>query len=369
MSLHERLKHARTRAGFTLDQVSERTSIGQSSISEFEHKRREPSLSQIRRLAQAYGRSVDFFLSDAPMPREIVLWREKPAENGPEIEAKFLRYCQQYHNLERWNDEVEASSLPFESGRSPEHYSYKDARRLAQDVHRILRLGEYPGQSLLRILEEVRGVKIFHLDFAPTGTAASTYSNEIGSAVLLNSANKRWRRNFDLAHELFHLLTWNVFRLETQDSDVVPSEFEEKLANAFASELLMPSAAVGYELDRISKDGNVRVEDLFDVARVFDVSVEALIWRMKTLRLIKEDEQARQLIERAKSMSRIYEDRTDDTPAAFPTRYRSLAIKTLRRGEISLGKFAQYVEMSRREARDYLSYEVEDSDELQIAST
>ncbi|HEY0462625.1 MAG TPA: ImmA/IrrE family metallo-endopeptidase [Polyangiaceae bacterium] len=79
------------------------------------------------------------------------------------------------------------------------------------------------------MLEEQCGVKVFHLDFEPRGTAASSHSAGFGNAVLLNKKNPKWRRNFDLAHELFHLLTWN-FVGSSSAGHGVWSESDEKLA-------------------------------------------------------------------------------------------------------------------------------------------
>ena len=39
------------------------------------------------------------------------------------------------------------------------------------------------------VIEEVCGVKVFHLDFEPSGTAASAVSETFAAAVLLNAKN------------------------------------------------------------------------------------------------------------------------------------------------------------------------------------
>jgi transcriptional regulator with XRE-family HTH domain len=202
MPVHDRLSYARQRAALSGPQVRSRIGIGESSLSEFEHGKREPSLSQLQKLADLYRRSVSFFFADGPIAAEpAVLWRTRPEENAEEIEVKFLRLCEQYHNLEIWCDERAPVSLPqakVDAGR----FGYSDAEELARQVRRDLQLGDRPGQCLLAVLEEVCGVKVFHLDFEPSGAAASTVCETFGAAVLLNAKNARWRRNHDLAHEL-----------------------------------------------------------------------------------------------------------------------------------------------------------------------
>jgi Zn-dependent peptidase ImmA (M78 family)/transcriptional regulator with XRE-family HTH domain len=370
MTLGERLRYARNRASLTLAQVAQRTDVGESSLSEFEHSKREPSLSQLQMLAKAYSRSIAFFLSEGEFPREVVLWRERPREAAGEIEAKFLRLCEQYHNLEMWCEQRTAVRLPQAEG-DVEGFGYAQAEVLAKRVRDELQLGDRPGQVLLRVLEEVCGVKVFHLPFEPTGTAASTMSETFGAAILLNSDNVRWRRNFDAAHELFHLLTWSIFRPASvpDASGIEAPKSEEKLAQCFAGNLLMPTDAVRIAIESRTKNDKIAVEALYDVAREFDVSVDALLWRMHFLfsRGPEGGDQTKRDIERAKAYATLFEDRGRGVVETYPGRYHALAVKALRRGEISIGRFAEYLDISRQQAMTYIEQEIADDEEVQVA--
>jgi Zn-dependent peptidase ImmA (M78 family)/DNA-binding XRE family transcriptional regulator len=370
VSIPERIRYARQRAGLTGSQVRERTGIGESSLSELENGKREPSLSQLQKLASTYRRSISFFLAEEVIPEEVVLWREKPETEAADIEAHFLRLCEQYHNLEVWTNEEIPVCLPLARGYA-ESYSYGDAEALAKQVRDHMELGDRPGLSLLPVLEEVFGVKVFHLEFEPTGTAASAQSESFGAAILLNMNNVRWRRNFDLAHELFHLLTWDLFRKpgtgETTSS--YAGEMEEKFATCFASNLLMPSDVVRTAVNSKVRSGKLTFEDLFDIARQFDVSVEAFLWRVYNLRLFSGNiEDAKSLIERAKGLAPLLEERKDSEPSIWPERYKALAIKALRHGAISIGRFAEYLDISRQEAMRYVEQEIMDDEEVPLAS-
>ena len=208
MTVAERLRYARNSMNLTLAEVGDRIGIGESSLSDFENEKREPKLVQLRELAQVYHRSTTFFLEEGPLPTETVLWRQKPTSPiAEEIQAQLLELVEQYHNLEKWCDEFEEVELPFATG-EPSRFGYPQAERLAHEFRTKVGLGERPGQSLGRVLEEVCKVKVFHMDFEPSGSVACTFSDRYGAAILLNSKNVPWRRNFDLAHELFHLVTW-----------------------------------------------------------------------------------------------------------------------------------------------------------------
>ncbi|MCD4825791.1 MAG: XRE family transcriptional regulator [Phycisphaerae bacterium] len=368
MSIPERLKYARSRAGLTGHQVQDRTGVGNSSLSEFEAGKREPSLSQLQKLASVYRRSVSFFLAEgAILEEEMVLWREKPEAEAANQELRFLQLCRQYHNLEIWTNEKTSVCLPVENKNSG-NYSYSDAEALAEETRGLLELGKCPGLSLLPVLEEACDVKIFHLDMKPTGTAASAKSEAFGAAVLLNSGSVRWRRNFDLAHELFHLLTWEIFPTPV-DGETKPQDKIEKLANCFASNLLMPPKAMRTAVNSKIENGGLVIEDLFDIARQFDVSVEALIWRMHRLqRLSGNKKKTEALINRAKELAPLLEERKYSKPLTLPERYKALAVKALKYGEISIGRFAEYLDISRQKAMKYVEQEIVDDEKISIAS-
>ena len=279
MSLSDRLRYAREKSALTGSQVRERTGIGESSLSEFENGKREPSLAHLQRLAQVYRRSLEFFLAEGPVEElAVVMWRQEP-ENSAEIEARFLQFCERFHNLEMWTGEKSPLQLPGvdQTGGT---FGYSEAADLALQVHGQLALGDRPGRTLLTVLEEVCGIKVFHEHFEPTGNAACARSDVFGGAILLNTGSPRWRRNHDLAHELFHLITWKVFHQESMEGILQPSVDEEKLATCFATNLLMPGDTFRSAIGRRASEGNIAYKGLYDVAREFDVSIESVMWRI-----------------------------------------------------------------------------------------
>ena len=362
-----RLRHARERSGLTMTRVKERAGIGESSLSEFENGKREPSLSQLTALARAYRRPVSFFFASGPLPKETVLWRQRPQAEAEEIEQTFLRLCGQFHNLEMWCGSKATTELPFAPADKAK-LGFPLAEELAKQVRRELALGERPGLALLRELEERCGVKVFHHDFEPTGTAACALGDSFGPAVLLNSKNARWRRNFDLAHELFHLLTWHV-RRGGADSAAECSADEERFADAFASNLLMPGDAVRSAVNSRLVDHKLSMDSIFEIAREFDVSLEALLWRLHWIYRHKQDEpKTRHDIEVAKSRSKLLEERDQEQPPARPARFRALALTALQRGELAIGRFAEYMAISRREAMGYIEQESAGDEAIELAS-
>lgn len=355
-SIGQRLKYARDAVSKTLRTVHEVTGIGESSISEWENGGREPSFSQLAKLAKAYDRDVNFFLDTEPLPQDIVLWREKPADNSAsETAVRLIRLAEQFQRLEQLCGNPASCSLVLASGTS-ETFSWGDAESLAHEFRISHSLGERPAASLMTVLEEVCRVKIFHDAFEPSGTAACIRSDRLGSAILLNSNNIRWRRNFDLAHELFHLLTWAIFRLG--ENLLATSETEEKLANKFASCLLMPSEPLKSAVTS-QRNGNSSLDydDLFEIARQFDVSVDALLWRMVDMKLIDRTK-AKETRTSIRGQVGIWEKRRSETPSTRPVRFEALALEAIAKGKISTGKFAEFMGITRLAAMKRIEEDV-----------
>jgi XRE family transcriptional regulator, fatty acid utilization regulator len=365
MNIAERLKIARNFIGYTLERAAEESGIGISSLSEFENEKREPKFSQLSKLAEVYRRTVDFFLSEEPILNKIMLWREKPVqdEEKNKTEAEFRLLCEQYKNLEVVNGELKHIKFPEPDIDKPEDFSFDDAESFALKVRTEFALGEIPSASLKTVLEEKYYVKIFHLPF--TGSAISTFSPEFGYAVLLNtdSATKQWRRNFDLAHELFHLLTWKLFRTVSDTQTIIPNDREEKLANAFASGLLLPNDTVKSKVEKIrDSHGKLSLTAMDEIARVFGVSLDALLWRLRYI-YNTPSEIIEKYIGLTKTTQILRPIRQSDSPDRLPERYCSLAIRALKEGKLSLMQFKKYMGISYREAEQYLTDEKDVTDE------
>ena len=108
--------------------------------------------------------------------------------------------------------------------------------------------------------------------------------------ILLNGDDSFERRRFTCAHEIGHYIK----RMEEGRDDIEFTDYrdanaangkdpEEIFANEFAAELLMPEEAVREASRRFNlKD----VFDLIQMAREFEVSTQALRFRLQNLRLL-----------------------------------------------------------------------------------
>ncbi len=110
------------------------------------------------------------------------------------------------------------------------------------------------------------------------------------SFVLVNSSDVLVRQRFTVAHELGH---WRFDR----ESVVVDDDFEggstaeERRANAFAAELLLPEAAIGSW--KPQRPWGESGDDIAALAVTFGLSYDATLWRLRNCGIALDDDQLR----------------------------------------------------------------------------
>ena len=355
MCVAEKLREARQKLGLTLTQVTEKTGIGTSSLSEFENAKREPSSAQLVRLAKIYHVPVGFFYGEVELAAEKVLWRHKPAApSAEETEAHFVELCRWYRNLEEWAGEtfrVVLPQFPIAHG----ELSRREVMKLAERCRNALELGNHPAITLLRALEDFVGVKVVHLPLGPDGNAASAVG-EFGMAVLLNSDNGPRQRTFDLAHELYHLVTW-----QSRGKQDAPETAEEITADRFAAHLLVPFSSLAEAMESILPKGRIGLTDLALLARRFEVPTEAIVRVMADL-FMMDDDTVEAVLARCRKLD--FDSEECETPPARPRRFRDLAVKAFQNRGTSIPTLAQYLGIRTAEAMALLRSAISEEEDI-----
>lgn len=349
--LGERLKFARESVGLRQSDAAEVLSISVSGVSEMENGLREPKAAQLAKLAELYHRTMDFFFADTPLRRDVVLWRCKPDDDAEAMrtQREFFKLCEDYRRLEQLAGEERESVLPSETGTKRE-FRYSRAEAVALRMAEELGLGVIPAQVLKHVLEENYNVRVFALPMSSMASALCMRDERLGACVLLNADNVSWRRNFDLAHELFHLFTWDVFREPGDGTAAVAGSEEEALANAFASRLLLPENHFRQRLHAVCRE-RITAAGIHELAREFDVSPEAVIYRCAGTFHWKKD-RTQEIVRMVKDL--YLPGRRSRGIDTLPPRYVHLAVLAYRRGMISFGRAAKYLKIGHKEAAEIL---------------
>jgi len=357
--LGERLKKVREELDLTLGEVAEKLGFKSYQIlSNIEDGSREVKAHELAAIAKIYLKDISYFMNENQDVNEksLVFWRDSISDKKLKAlkEQEFLKYCHNYFELEEKFDLEHKASLP-NFNLSLDSFNYEKSEEIAARCYKELQLGSRPACCLETILEQKYNIKILYLDLTPYGSAACTMGY-FGSAILINSSEPLWRRNYDLAHELFHLLTWDLFT--TQDVHMVcdPASIIEKFANIFASTLLLPMDEVKNEIEKRIVDNQISDVDIIGVAREFMVSTEALIWRLVNLRFIKQKDASEWLSKpEIKALDRQVRQHDRKEPPRISDRYVNLAFKAYQQGLISKGKLSEYLNVDRIEVESKLS--------------
>lgn len=359
INLPHRLTQAREAAGLTLAEATRKLPFNNyQTLSAIEKGTRNINANELIVMARLYGRSLDYFFKSKVPTEPVALWRRVAGKDIHKEKRQFLIFLEHYSNLEnllvlkrRWKEIITTLEKDDFAGNG-----FETCDNLGEDLHRRLDLGSRPACNLLNILENKLRFKIIHLDLSEGLSGASIVDNTLGVGILINANDAPWRRNFDLAHELFHIVTWNIFSHE-EIGDGSQKTKPERYADSFAASLLLPKEHLLAELKEITVTKELKLVDVIELAKEFGVSSEAVLWRLVNLKRIKKSQVEKILNDpEFRNLDRnlrrgLYEEQK---PEKFPQRFISLACRGLLEGKISRGVFAEYMEIDRSEIDDYL---------------
>lgn len=353
-----RLKEVREKLGLTLGEVSERMKFkNYQTLSAIEDGTRQIKALELAELAKIYFRDISYFLdiTQHKEVQEVVVWRSRSDNNKYKVkEQEFIKYCHNYYDLEKRLGVDHRCTLNYPSSLNINDFNFQTAEMLASRCYMEMGLGSRPAYVLKKILEERYNIKILYLDLERYGSAASVMG-DFGTAVLINASEAPWRRNYDLAHELFHIITWDIFNYKDIHSTGTSKSHVEKWAEAFASNLLLPADIVLEECTNRVKDGKISLLDIIGVAREFMVSTEALFWRLVGLgRLQKQDANKFKISEERRALDKKERQGDWGKIPNISDKYINLAYIAYQKGLISKGKLAEYLGVDRAEVSNYL---------------
>lgn len=154
--------------------------------------------------------------------------------------------------------------------------SFEDAMAAGERFAADFDLGAVPSQRLAGVMEDKLAILVLMVDALNGISGAACRLTDL-DVVLINRKEIAGRRHFDLAHELFHILTWDTMPpSHVEEASEYSKNRVEQLANNFASAVLMPAAA----LDRLGPWDKDYVKHLNSAAAELGVTATALKWRL-----------------------------------------------------------------------------------------
>lgn len=136
--------------------------------------------------------------------------------------------------------------------------SAKFIRELSPDVFES---NEYSERRLRNVMERDLGILVLMIDGFPGICSAACRLDDLNS-VIVNRNQPSKSRNYELAHQLFHILTWDALPPERIEHTTNQNEgLEDQLARSFATRLLMSTGSVEWFRDWLGMPSEVEISE------------------------------------------------------------------------------------------------------------
>ncbi|MEH2419260.1 XRE family transcriptional regulator [Nostoc sp.] len=362
-TLGELLEQARKKCSMTQADAAKVIDVSRTTMVAIEKGERRIKSTELVKLARAYGCSVSDFVSPRPVVQPFEVQFRAVYQRNEKEEAEIKPFilqleelCQNYLELEKIIDaplpqnyplEYEVKNLPIKAA----------AENIAVVERQRLGLGDGPIPRFRDILEQDVGLRIFYLKMPTKYSEVYSYNEEIGGCMAINANHPEERRRWSMAHGYLHFLAHRrkpEFHFDGQYQRVSESE---QLAETFPKYFLMPTSGLlkrFNDMCRTHSEFKFTTTNLFTLAHYYGVSVEALVRRLEEMELLPSGTwnklQYRGLKVR-KVQKELGIEEIPQRPDMMPLQYQRLAIEALDRGLITEGRFADFLNVDRLEAR------------------
>lgn len=280
----QRLKQARILKKISMDQLVNLIGgmVSKQAISKYESAKMLPNSSVLIALATALGVDLDYFYRPFAfnLDQFDVSFRKKSNTTAKDVNAlkvKIQDQVERYLEVEEilGKDEHE----PIESIGS-NLSSKEEMCNLAMNLRQSWNLGRDAIANVQDTLE-AHGIKVISTEAPDSFDGVSGVVNGHEYIIVLNSNREHIeRRRFTALHELGHLLYNKRFAEE-----LTPRE-REKLCDAFASEMLLPSST----LKSVFKPGEkISTSELKQLQMMYGISIDAIMHKLKYLGIVSEN--------------------------------------------------------------------------------
>lgn len=346
LSIGPRIRAARDAVGLTQAHLSDALGFNdRQTLSDIEKGKRAVKPQELVTLSEVLDRDLEYFLDPFSVSGEAKYnWRASPDMTQTTLDA-FEARADRWIGLLRWLRARKGMGNPLKlSLRLESTATFEQAQERAETLSHMLALGQTPATKLASAIEEQLDIAVLFVDtIAKTkrfGISGATCHLQDMTAILINRHEPLYRQNFDMAHELFHALTWDAMQPEHRESNCIEhrkgGKRIEQLADNFAAALLMPRTSLE-QLIAPNRRSNLR--HLTATAKVLQVTPSALAWRLYNLQWIDT-----QMLQALKSQPNGLT--TKSIPKRFSRGYVGLLHEAIDQGQLSARKAAKALGLS-----------------------
>lgn len=299
MFIGESLTNIRILNDMSRSQLADKIGITEQAIWQYENGYVSPKLEVINKLKQIFNVKASYFYKHdllngyfkENIQVEHIAYRSETINSlsKTQSESMYIRYLDAFmKNVEKPIEYPENLLLDLrdeiiqfisQNSNLDRSLQIKQAAIIARNK---IGLNENSNDNLLFYVEKA-GAFIFEKEIGDTIDAYSLWSKDDRPYIILGTMKKAAvRRNFDIAHELGHLLLHYKIEFTMQEKSMY-KKFEDE-ANSFASEFLLPEIQFVQDFKSIIKKSNPNA--YLEMKAKWHVSLQALVMRAFNLKLI-----------------------------------------------------------------------------------
>lgn len=332
MFFGEKLKSARELKGLSRKELAELVHVSEQAIWQYENHYTVPKFEIVNEFKKIFSVKPQFFYS-APFIKTVsdieqIAYRAEDRESRKKakMETTYIDFVSHFICEFEFNLDSPPSSIHALRKDSEKTY-YKVSKEM--DKNKVVQLLAEKARSVLNIQSnkellyklEMAGVVVLEKNMGADIDAYSTWTNEERPFIVLGNMKKSSvRRNFDLAHELGHLLMHRLIDMDSLSKDEHKSI--EREANNFASYFLMPEREFVKDFKQIKKKSNPY--SYVELKMKYMVSIIALEYRAYKLGLLSYEENRYFYASLNKYRMRQKEPLDEDIPVVRPGKIRAL---------------------------------------------
>lgn len=174
----------------------------------------------------ALDRDIDFFIDPFVVAGEARFsWRAATGVASPVLEA-FEAKAGPWIGLLRWLRASDGTNSPLQQTlRLSKNSTFEEAIACAESLVQALDFGLVPAERLAERIESRLDIPVLFVDAAIGEASISGATCHLPdlNVILVNRGESEVRRSFDLAHELFHALTWQTMEPEHVEPNDAPA--------------------------------------------------------------------------------------------------------------------------------------------------
>ncbi|MEO1772062.1 helix-turn-helix domain-containing protein [Candidatus Enterococcus ferrettii] len=333
MFFGEQLQNVRELKGLSRKDLAELVNVSEQAIWQYENQYTVPKFEIVNEFKRIFSVKPQFFYSK-PFTKNIstiehIAYRAEDRESRKKakMETTYLDFVS--HFIFEFEFSVDAPQSSIYSLREASEKLYYNGDSKVTDKKSILQHLAENARSTLDIQNnrdllyklEMSGISILEKNMGSHIDAYSTWTKEERPFIILGNIKKSSvRRNFDLAHELGHLLMHRLIDMDSLSKD--EHKVIEKEANDFASYFLIPEEEFVEDFKQIKKKSNPY--SYVEMKMKYMVSIIALEYRAYKLGLLSYEENRYFYASLNKYKMRQKEPLDEDIPVVKPGKIRAL---------------------------------------------